>query len=145
MVFVSYLSVGGAWSPAGAYDYPLQDPYLATVIGTPSEFQPKLPEKIDDQMLSFKVFPERVIPSVFWYQREFRYSLTYQKGEAPLISVIAGTGSSFYSSDMIFFQRVFYQAGFHVIYLPSPTHMNFITTASVTSLPGNIIAEAADL
>ena len=137
--------LSGAWSQANAYDYPFKDPYLATVIGTPSEFQPKLPEKIDYKMLSFEVFPERVVPSVFWYQREFRYSLTYQKGEAPLIFVIAGTGSSFYSSNMIFFQRIFYQAGFHVICLPSPTHMNFITTASVTSLPGNIIADAVDL
>jgi hypothetical protein len=130
---------------ASAYDYPLKDPYLATIIATPSEFQPTLPEKIDYEMLSFKVFPERVIPEVFWYQREFRYSLTYQKGEAPLIFVIAGTGSSFYSSSMIFFQKIFYQAGFHVICLSSPTHMNFITTASETSLPGNIIADARDL
>ena len=144
LVFVIFL-MGGAWSPAGAYDYPFKDPYVATVIGTPSEFQPKLPEKIDYKMLSFEVFPERVVPSVFWYQREFRYSLTYQKGEAPLIFVIAGTGSSFYSSNMIFFQRIFYQAGFHVICLPSPTSMNFITTASVTSLPGAIGADAVDL
>jgi hypothetical protein len=144
LVFV-ILVMGGAWSPAGAYDYPFKDPYLATVIGTPSELQPKLPKKIDYKMLSFEVFPERVVPSVFWYQREFRYSLTYQKGEAPLIFVIAGTGSSFYSSNMIFFQKIFYQAGFHVICLPSPTSMNFITTASVTSLPGNIIADAVDL
>ena len=140
-----FFLLGGAWSQANAYDYPLKDPYLATVIGTPSEFQPKLPDKIDYKMLSFEVFPERVVPSVFWHQKEFRYSLTYQKGEAPLIFVIAGTGSSFYSANMIFFQRIFYQAGFHVICLPSPTHMNFITTASATGLPGNIIADAVDL
>ena len=144
IVFFVFL-LGGTWSPAGAYDYTFRDPYVATVIGTPSEFQAKLPEKIDYKMLSFKVFPERVVPDVFWYQQEFRYSLTYQKGEAPLIFVIAGTGSSFYSSNMIFFQRIFSQAGFHVICLPSPTSMNFITTASVTSLPGNIIADAVDL
>ena len=143
-LFFIFLTVG-AWSHADAYDYPLTDPYLATVIGTPSQFQPKLPEKIDYKMLSFKVFPERAIPDVFWYQREFRYSLTYQKGEAPLIFVIAGTGSSFYSSNMIFFQRVFYQAGFHVICLSSPTSMNFIATASKTSLPGNILEDARDL
>jgi len=46
LVFFIFL-MGGAWDPAGACDYPLKDPYLATVIGTPSEFQPKLPEKID--------------------------------------------------------------------------------------------------
>ena len=143
-LFFIFLTVG-AGSHADAYDYPLTDPYLATVIGTPSEFQPKLPEKIDYKMLSFEVFSERVIPDVFWYQREFRYSLTYQRGEAPLIFVIAGTGSSFYSSNMIFFQRVFYQAGFHVICLSSPTSMNFIATASKTGLPGNILEDARDL
>jgi hypothetical protein len=137
--------LGSAGRQAVAYDYPFKDPYVATVIGTPTEFQPKLPEKIDYKMLSFKVFPKRDIPSVFWYQREFRYSLTYQKGEAPLIFVIAGTGASFYSSNMIFFQKIFYQAGFHVICLSSPTSMNFITTASGTSLPGNIIKDAEDL
>jgi len=144
LVFFIFI-LGGAWYQADAYDYPLKDPYVATVIGTPTEFQPKLPEKIDYKLLSFKVFPERDIPSVFWYQREFRYSLTYQKVEAPLIFVIAGTGSSFYSSSMIFFQKIFYQAGFHVICLSSPTSMNFITTASVTCLPGNSIADAVDL
>jgi len=137
--------LGAFWGRAHAYDYPFKDPYVATVIGTPSEFQPKLPEKIDSKMYSFKVFPERVVPEVFFYQDEFRYSLTYQKYEAPLIFVIAGTGASFYSSNMIFFQKVFYQAGFHVICLSSPTFMNFITTASGTSLPGNIIKDAEDL
>ena len=68
--------LGGAWSQANAYDYPFKDPYLATVIATPEELQPKLPKKIDYKILSFKVFPEREIPSVFWCQREFRYSLT---------------------------------------------------------------------
>ena len=95
--------------------------------------------------MALKVFPDRVPPEVFWYEREFRYSLTYQKGEAPLIFVIAGTGSAFYSSSMIFFQKIFYQAGFHVICLSSPTNMNFIVTASETSLPGNIFEDARDL
>jgi len=137
--------LGVMGSQVQAYDYPLKDPYLATIIGTPEEFQPKLPEKIDYELLSLKVFPERTPPDVFWYQRDFRYSLTYQKGEAPLIFVIAGTGSAFYSSSMIFFQKIFYQAGFHVICLSSPTNMNFIVTASGTSVPGDTVADAQDL
>jgi hypothetical protein len=128
-----------------AYDYPLRDPYVATIVGTPEEFQPALPEKIDYELLSLKVFPDRTPPDVFWYQRDFRYSLTYQKGEAPLIFVIAGTGSAFYSSSMIFFQKIFYQAGFHVICLSSPTNMNFIVTASTTSVPGDTVDDAQDL
>jgi hypothetical protein len=143
VVFVLLLSAlaGGA----AAYDYPLKDPYLATIIGTPEEFQPQLPEKIDYELLSLKVFPGRTPPDVFWYQRDLRYSLTFQKGEAPLIFVIAGTGGAFYSSNMIFFQKLFYQAGFHVICLSSPTHMNFIVTASETSVPGDTVDDARDL
>jgi len=139
------LLAGFSVQQAAAYDYPLKDPYLATVIGTPTELQPKLPEKIDYEMLALTVFPGRKTPDVFFYQNEFRYSLTYQKYEAPLIFVIAGTGGNFYSSNMIFFQKVFYQAGYHVICLSSPTSMNFITTASRTSLPGNILEDARDL
>ena len=139
------LLLGATSQQTFAYDYPLKDPYLATVIGTPTEHQAKLPDKIDYEMLALTVFPEREIPGVFFYQSEFRYSLTYQKVEAPLIFVIAGTGSSFYSPNMIFFQKVFYQAGYHVICLSSPTDMNFIATASKTSLPGNILEDARDL
>ena len=82
---------------------------------------------------------------MFWYQREFLYTLSYQKQEAPLIFIIAGTGSSFYASSMIFLQKAFYGAGFHVICLSSPTQMNFITTASATCVPGNIVEDTQDL
>jgi hypothetical protein len=139
------LLLGGNWSQPGAYDYPIQDPYAATIAGTPSELQPELPESIDYQLLSLKVFPDRPTPDVFWYQREFLYTLSYQKQEAPLIFVIAGTGSSFYSSSMIFLQKAFWQAGFHVICLSSPTQMNFVTTASATCVPGNILEDTQDL
>jgi hypothetical protein len=145
LILVCSLLLGVIGGPAGAYDYPFKDPYLTTIIATPEEFQPKLPEKIEYELLNLKVFPERTTPDVFWYERDFRYSLTYQKGEAPLIFVIAGTGSAFYSSSMIFFQKIFYQAGFHVICLSSPTNMNFIVTASETSLPGYIVDDARDL
>jgi predicted alpha/beta-fold hydrolase len=127
------------------YDYPLKDPLVSTIIGTPSELEAKLPEKIDYKLMALKVFPDRVPPDVFWYQREFRYSLTYQKEKAPLVFVIAGTGASFYTSKMQFLQKVFYQAGFHVVCLSSPTQMNFIVTASESSVPGNTSEDARDL
>lgn len=112
---ICVMQLGVMGSPVRAYDYPFKDPYVATIIGTPEELQPKPPEKIDYELLSLKVFPDRSPPDIFWYQRDFRYSLTYQKGEAPLIFVIAGTGSAFYSSSMIFLQKVFYyEAGFQI-------------------------------
>jgi hypothetical protein len=137
--------VGFSATHAAAYDYPLKNPYVATIIGTPTELQAELPEKIDHELLGLKVFPDRLTPDVFWYQQEFQYTLTYQKQEAPLIFVIAGTGSSSYSSGMIFLQKAFYKAGFHVICLSSPTHMNFVVTASATCVPGNIVEDTQDL
>ncbi len=139
------LLLGGAGSPAGAYDYPIKDPYAATIAGTPTELEPVLPESIDYELLGLKVFPGRPTPDVFWYQREFLYTLSYQKHEAPLIFIIAGTGSSFYSTSMIFLQKAFYGAGFHVICLSSPTQMNFVATASATCVPGNILEDTQDL
>ena len=40
-----------SWASSGAYDYPLPDPYAATVIGTPPEYEVPLPEKIRLKML----------------------------------------------------------------------------------------------
>jgi hypothetical protein len=145
LVLICAVIVGVIGGPAGAYDYPIKDPYAATIAGTPSELQPPLPERLDYELLGLKVFPDRPTPDVFWYQREFLYTLSYQKQAAPLIFVIAGTGSSFYSSSMIFLQKAFYGAGFHVICLSSPTQMNFVTTASATCVPGNILEDTQDL
>ena len=145
LVLLCAAIVGFGGIPAAAYDYKVDDPYVATIVGTPDVLEWKVPEKIDYELLGLKVFPDRPTPDVFWYQREFLYTLSYQKQEAPLIFIIAGTGSSFYASSMIFLQKAFWGAGFHVICLSSPTQMNFITTASATSVPGNIVEDAQDL
>ena len=137
--------VGFGGTQAAAYDYKVDDPYAATIAGTPEVLEWKVPEKIDYELLGLKVFPDRPTPDVFWYQREFLYTLSYQKKEAPLVFVIAGTGSSSYSTSMIFLQKALYKAGFHVICLSSPTHMNFITMASATGVPGNIVEDSQDL
>ena len=146
LILICSMLAGVIGGPAGAYDYKVDDPYVATIVGTPEVLEwDKLPKKVDYELLGLKVFPDRPTPDVFWYQREFLYTLSYQKQEAPLIFVIAGTGSSFYASSMIFLQKAFWGAGFHVICLSSPTQMNFITTASATSVPGNIVEDAQDL
>ena len=132
-----------AW--ANTYDYPFVDAYEATVLGTPDLYAAPLPKKVRSKMLELTVFEDRDIPAVLWYQNKLRYSLVYQKKKAPLIFVIAGTGASFYSSKMLMLQEAFYKAGFHVISLSSPTHPNFIVTASTSSVPGFSPDDARDL
>ena len=134
-----------AQGPGGAYDYPYEDPLVATILGTPTEQQVSLALDIPVRLIDLTVFPEREAPGVFWYNAELRCSLAYQKHKAPLIFVIAGTGAGFNSDKMLFLQSIFYSAGFHVVCISSPTHANFITSASESMTPGILVEDARDL
>jgi len=127
------------------YDYPFVNPLQATVIGTPQAYQADLPKDIPKKILQVSVFPERNVPDVFWYQKNMEFSLVYQDHKAPLIFIIAGTGGDFDTAKVKNMQRAFYQAGFHVISLSSPTHMNFIITSSNGMVPGDLREDAKDL
>jgi hypothetical protein len=130
---------------ATAYDFPFENPLLATVVGTPSHYQADLPEDPPRKTLEITIKPPGQIPEIFWYDRVLRYSFLEQKQPAPLIFVIAGTGGGHTGRTVDILQQVFYKAGFHVISLPSPTHSNFVTAASTTSVPGHAYDDAKDL
>ncbi len=137
------------WLQAGAaaqgYDFPLINPYAATVVGTPPVYRAELPERLPKQELGLTVFPERRIPELFWYHDQLHYAVVRQRKKAPLIFNIAGTGASHTSQLMLVMEQIFFKAGFHVISLPSPTHPNFIVTASETQVPGLLADDARDL
>ena len=128
-----------------AYEYPITDPFEASIVGTPKEFKAEIPDKVNVKAREIKVFKDRETPEIFWYDEDLKYSLATQKGAAPLIFVIAGTGSDYNSAKINMLLRVFYQAGFHVVTLSSPTHPSFIVSASSNSVPGNIQEDAKDL
>jgi hypothetical protein len=142
LVVAAWLLVAGQ---AGAYDFPFEDPLLATVVGTPSQYQADLPEDAPRKTLELTIKPPEDIPGIFWYDRKLRYSFLKQKQPAPLIFVIAGTGVSHTGRTVDILHKVFYKAGLHVIVLPSPTHSNFVTAASTTSVPGHAYDDAKDL
>jgi hypothetical protein len=128
-----------------AYDYPFADPYIATVLGTPAEYAAELPKDVPLKYDTVEMFPERKLPGILWNLDKLRYSYLKQKGPAPLIFLIAGTGASFESAKMRGMQKAFYQAGYHVISLSSPTHPNFIVAASSSGVPGNLKEDSFDL
>ena len=127
-----------------SYFYPFVNPYEATVMELPAYLEVKLPGKVPSREFTVHPFPGRQIPEVFWYEDGLTCTLAYQNHKAPLIFVIAGTGSSHDTSRMVKLQKLFYQAGFHVISLTSPTHMDFIVNAS-SGLPGDSRGDAQDL
>jgi len=134
-----------AAATTGAYDYPFVNAYQATVVGTPSIYRAELPEEVPVKEYTLTVFEDRQIPDLFWYSEGLQFSLVPQKARAPLIFVIAGTGASYKSPKVLGLQKAFYQAGFSVISISSPTHMNFIVNASTTKVPGHVIHDAEDL
>jgi len=135
----------GSVVAAESYDYPFKDRYVATVVGTPPEYRADLPKDIPVKKRSITIFPERKVPDYLWYDADLRYSYVPQKGPAPLVFLIAGTGAAYDSTKNQNMARAFYQAGFHVVSLSSPTYANFIVAASRTSVPGHAFNDAADL
>jgi hypothetical protein len=128
-----------------AYDYPFVNQLEATVVGTPRVYRAEVPDEIPVRDYRLTIFDDRPTPRVFWYSEPFQFSVVAQRQEAPLIFMIAGTGASYKSPKMLAMQKAFYQAGFHVISISSPTHMNFIINASTTSVPGFIREDAEDI
>ena len=127
------------------YDYPFTNPLAATVVGTPKAYKADLPQDIPVEMWELEVFPDREIPDLLWYDKKLRYSFVPQDSPAPLIFIIAGTGAGYNSQKMQVLQRTFFQAGFHVLSLSSPTHGNFIVSASSTGVPGHLLEDSQDL
>lgn len=126
------------------YFYPFVNPYEATVLELPSAYEVQFPATVPTTEFTLKIFPKREIPDVFWYEDGLVCSLAHQDHKAPLIFVIAGTGSRYNSPLMTKLQKVLYQAGFHVISITSPSHMDFVVNAS-TGLPGDSLEDAQDL
>ncbi len=127
------------------YGYPVVDRFLATVIGTRIHEEAVVPSRVPTRVATLVRFPDRDIPKVFWNQSEMRYSVSAQEQAAPLIFIVAGTGSSYRAAKMVYLQRLFFSEGFHVISLSSPTHPNFILTASESGHPGFTPEDSEDL
>lgn len=87
----------------------------------------------------------RVVPEIFFYSEDMYYTTALQKERAPLVFIIAGTGAEHDSTKMRFLSQVYYQAGYHVVALSSPTHMNFLVSVSQYAAPGYVPHDVADI
>ncbi len=138
-----------AFQRLGAYDFPFVDPLVATVVRTPEANAMKLPKL--ERFRNIEIFRaaglvERPVPPVFFFQRfGLEFGLVEQKGPAPLVFVIAGTGGAFNADINGELAAILYAAGFHVIGLPNPTHPNFAVNASTSGVPGRLKDDARDL
>lgn len=124
--------------------FPISDPYKATVFGTPPALIHQFANPVATKECEI-IVENRKIPDIFWYNEEFFYTTAMQEEEAPLVFIIAGTGSEHDSTKMKFLTQLFYEAGFHVVALSSPTHMNFLVGISEYAAPGYVPYDVQDI
>ncbi|MGD2137298.1 MAG: alpha/beta fold hydrolase [Gammaproteobacteria bacterium] len=134
---------------AFAYGYPVENPYEATVIGTPPDYryQWESPREVRPRILKLNFGKD-----LGWIPLAKTFGLTAlklyfasQDGPAPLVFVIAGTGAAYNSPKTVFLMNTFYRAGYHVITISSPTMPAFMAAASTYNLPGMTNHDAEDL
>jgi predicted esterase len=150
VVFLSLLLIGaifggtGAAEPAAEYEYPIENPLKATVLGAPGERD--LDEVVfRERLLSVTPFPDRPLPARVEGLRDLPFLLARQPNPAPLIFCIAGTGSNHDAFAMRRLRTVFHRAGFHVVSLGSPFTRRFAIAASESAVPGIAEDDARDL
>lgn len=129
----------------GKYEYPFQNPYMATILGSSTLMIDGVSESVPTKVYKTKLPGSIEVPENLWYNNKFEFSLVPQKGKAPLIFLLAGTGSDYHATRMVLFQRIFYDAGYSVISISSPMHSNFIINASSNRMPGMIIDDGKDI
>jgi len=127
------------------YGYPIPGSYEATILGTPAKLIPEFPQQMRTRQLVLDVIPGRKRPPVFFYDSGLRCTFAYQDKKAPLVFLIAGAGASDRATKLLTMMKALYQAGFHVITLPSPSNANFIISASQSRVPGDLAEDSADL
>lgn len=125
--------------------YSITDPLAASVLGTPKAQWPRLPERVPSRALRLPRTDPARVPTVFFDQSQIRYSLASQRGRAPLVFVVAGTGARHSSETMQYLEALLFGAGFHVVSLSSPTHPDFILAATAHHVPGYMQQDVADL
>jgi len=107
---------------------------------------PGVSENIPLKVYEIQIKDKKNIPDVFWYASKFKFSFSKQKNKkAPLIFVLAGTGSDYNTTRVKFMQRIFHDAGYHTIAISSQMSQQFMISASSNSVPGLLLEDNKDI
>lgn len=127
------------------YNYPFQNPNMATIIGSSTLMMEGVTPKVDRKEYKITLPWAKPVSEHFWYNEGFKFSLVPQEEKAPLVFLLAGTGSAHNSIRMEYFQRILHDAGYHVVSISSPMNSNFVINASTSQMPGIIAEDSEDI
>ena len=128
-----------------SFSYPIENPFLATIAGTPSVLLKQHPRELKLKSAKLPKIADREIPKALWYAKKLEYSWAMQDSSAPLIFTIAGTGGYHDGGTNKLLMEAFFNAGFHVVGITSPSHPEFMVSQSSTAVPGHMRKDAVDL
>ena len=127
-----------------AVDYPYKDnAIMATVMGTPSSQWYKLKKGKAPKVKKFKTIKK--VPEILRQWSDYEYGVWTQKNAAPLMILVSGTGSLYNSGLTMYMANVFYDRGYNVIALSSPTTMPYIVSQSKNNYAGYIKDESTHM
>ncbi|SDU01073.1 hypothetical protein [Halopseudomonas salegens] len=141
------LLVGSGPSLAEDFSFAESNALIASIAGTPEAQRPDfsaLPE-VRQRDLHVRPLPERELPYFMRELNSLSVRLAWQDEAAPLVFLIAGTGSRFDTPRLETLKTALWHAGMHVILLSSPTNYDFIAAASEHGRPGLGPEDAKDL
>lgn len=128
-----------------SYNFPIKDSYVATAIGNSIIITEKAKQEIPLEIKEINLLKTRFIPEKLKYQEKYKFSLALQKRKAPLVFILSGTGAPATSIKTRYFQRIFYNAGYHVVGISSVMNSNSVVSLSYNKMPGNLIGDSIDL
>jgi hypothetical protein len=117
----------------------------ATVFGTPPQDLAPLPATVPLTEINIAMPWARPVPAVFWFDRRLRVWFSAQPKPAPLAIVISGVGGDGNTTKLAYLRGALYEAGYHVLTMPSPTFPGFIVSSSSTGVAGDLHQDSHDL
>tara|TARA_B110001454_G_C12722992_1_gene435602 strand:- start:1942 stop:3204 length:1263 start_codon:yes stop_codon:yes gene_type:complete len=122
------------------YQFPFQDPWIASICSAAVMFNGGNQEKIQIEML-----PERRTVKLLENRNRVSFNLFEQKGKsAPLVFVLSGTGGTAFSSSALATGKQLFDLGYHVVTLPNNVNYQYAIGVSRTGAPGYMPNDAKE-
>lgn len=127
------------------YDFPMKNPYIATIVGSSQMMTEGVPKEVPIKEYTLNIKGNGKLPESLWFEEGFKFSLSKQDREAPLIFILSGTGGTYDDTKTKNFQKIFYNAGYHVLTVTSTFNSNFIINSPTGKVPALIINDGLNL
>lgn len=137
---VSALSAGLYHDRAAGYQYPYDNPYLASATI-------RLVRPTTSGFISFTIesLPGREAVAILGKTARLEVTMFKQDGPAPLVFIVPGYGGGNTEGAPLFLAESLHRQGMNAVVLPNPSNWKFIVSQAAVAIPGSVPDEAADL